>query len=256
MILQECESKLYVKFDRFISEPGESIHSYYLRYSKLINDMNMIKISMSNMQINMKFVNHLQPEYSRFVSTAKQARNLHLVNFDQFYVSPVVPQQPPTLPKQPDSRFIVPSFLPTDDPIASLNKAMLFLRKSQATGARIMNTVGEANTNQPRQKDFLADRLEDNDNRDDLQLHTTTNFKADHVDAYDSDCDDEATANRLYEVHHYDTYHETDVLNLNVQEMDYIEHIVSNNESYDEVTNDNDVMSYADYMVTIENDAS
>ncbi|GKF25253.1 hypothetical protein Tco_0081147, partial [Tanacetum coccineum] len=28
---------------------------------------------------------------------------------------------------KPDSEFVVPTFLPTDDPIASLNKAMLFL---------------------------------------------------------------------------------------------------------------------------------
>ncbi|GKG62833.1 hypothetical protein Tco_0636564, partial [Tanacetum coccineum] len=33
------------------------------------------------------------------------------------------------------------------------------------------------------QQDFLADRLEENDDCDDLQLYTTTNFKADHVDA-------------------------------------------------------------------------
>ncbi|GJR70350.1 zinc knuckle CX2CX4HX4C containing protein [Tanacetum coccineum] len=31
---QECESKLYDDFDRFTSEKGESIHSYYLRFAK------------------------------------------------------------------------------------------------------------------------------------------------------------------------------------------------------------------------------
>ncbi|GKB57748.1 hypothetical protein Tco_0913934 [Tanacetum coccineum] len=66
-------------------EKKESIHSYYLRYDKLINDMKMISMSMLNMQINTKFVNHLQPKWSRFVTTAKQARDLHSVNFDQFY---------------------------------------------------------------------------------------------------------------------------------------------------------------------------
>ncbi|GJZ70884.1 hypothetical protein Tco_0634735 [Tanacetum coccineum] len=85
MTKQERVSMLYDEFDKFTSEPGESIHLYYLRYAKLINDMNMIPMSMSNMQINMKFVNHLQPEWSRFVTAAKQARNLHVVNFDQLY---------------------------------------------------------------------------------------------------------------------------------------------------------------------------
>ncbi|GJW07274.1 hypothetical protein Tco_1569697 [Tanacetum coccineum] len=59
----------------------------------------------------------------------------------------------------------------------------------------------------------------------------------------------------LSEVPHYDTYHESDILNLNVQEMGYIENIVSNNKSYDELTSNNNVISYADYMVTIGNNA-
>ncbi|GKD60756.1 hypothetical protein Tco_1298265, partial [Tanacetum coccineum] len=65
MTKQERESMLYDEFDKFASKPGESIHSYYLRYAKLINDMKMIPMSMSNMQINMKFVNHLQVEWIR-----------------------------------------------------------------------------------------------------------------------------------------------------------------------------------------------
>ncbi|GKF02098.1 hypothetical protein Tco_0029021, partial [Tanacetum coccineum] len=44
--LQERESKLYNEFDRFTSEKGETIHSYYLRLSKLINDMNTIRMTM------------------------------------------------------------------------------------------------------------------------------------------------------------------------------------------------------------------
>ncbi|GKD24268.1 hypothetical protein Tco_1230482 [Tanacetum coccineum] len=71
MTKQERESMLYDEFDKFTSEPGESIYSYYLRYAKLINDINMIPMSMTPMQNNTKFVNHLQPEWSMFVTTAK-----------------------------------------------------------------------------------------------------------------------------------------------------------------------------------------
>ncbi|GKC26986.1 hypothetical protein Tco_1034280 [Tanacetum coccineum] len=85
MTKQECESMLYDEFEKFTFEPGESIHSYYMRNAKLINDMKMIPMSMSNMQINTKFVNHLQLRWSRFVIAAKQARDLHSVNFDQLY---------------------------------------------------------------------------------------------------------------------------------------------------------------------------
>ncbi|GKD68278.1 hypothetical protein Tco_1322368 [Tanacetum coccineum] len=132
------------------------------------------------------------------------------------------------------------------------------------------------------QQDFLADILEEMDSDcNDLQLHTTSNFKADHIDAYDSDCDDEATScaifmasfspagsinsdivgpyynsNILSEVPHYDTYQENDMLNSVVQETEYTEHLVSNNDSYDELMSDNNVISYSDYMVTIENDVA
>ncbi|GKE16198.1 hypothetical protein Tco_1423775 [Tanacetum coccineum] len=52
--------------------------------------------------------------------------------------------------------------------------------------------------NEKHQQDFLADRLEEMDDSDDLQLHTTSNFKANHVDAYDLDCDDVATACAIF----------------------------------------------------------
>ncbi|GJW92639.1 hypothetical protein Tco_0170192 [Tanacetum coccineum] len=65
LIKQERELKLYDEFDRFTFEKGESLHSYYLRYAKLINNMNIINMTMTPIQINKKFVNHLQPEWSR-----------------------------------------------------------------------------------------------------------------------------------------------------------------------------------------------
>ncbi|GJU91897.1 hypothetical protein Tco_1304320, partial [Tanacetum coccineum] len=168
---------------------------------------------------------------------------------------------------------------------------------NQALGARVINIVGNTGANQlmvircynckgegvvldEEQQDFLADSLEETDDCENLQLQATTNFKADHVDAYDSNCDDEATANAIFmenlspvgslnddmvaprydsdtlsEVPHYDTYHDSDVLNSNIQELGYIENIVSTNESYDELKGNSDVISYTDYMLTIRDDA-
>nr|GEU49896.1 copia-type polyprotein [Tanacetum cinerariifolium] len=179
MAKQKREYMIYDELNKFTSEPKESTHSYDLRFAKLINDINMIPMSMIPMQINTKFVNHLQPEWSRFVTTAKQARNIH--------------------------------------------------RNNQASGARVINAVQNIGANQP-------------------MLQAIANFKAGHVDAYDSDCDDEATANVIFmanfshisslnddtivprydsdtlsEVRHYDTYHDFDVLNSNIQELGYME---------------------------------
>ncbi|GJR24415.1 hypothetical protein Tco_0972942 [Tanacetum coccineum] len=130
------------------------------------------------------------------------------------------------------------------------------------------------------QQNLLADSLEETDDCEDLQLQATTNSKANHVDAYDSNCDDEATANSIFMVNlspvnsinddtveprydsdilskvpHYGTYHDSDMRNSNIQELGYVENIISNNESYDELTSNKNVISYTDYMLTIGNDA-
>ncbi|GJV52185.1 hypothetical protein Tco_1447926 [Tanacetum coccineum] len=158
---------------------------------------------------------------------------------------------------------------------------------SQAMGTSVINTVGDLNANQPRvlrcynckgrATRFISDRLGEMDDYDDIQLHTISNFKADHVEAFDSDCNDETTVSAIFmeslshacsingdtvgitydsdilsEVPHYDTYHENDVLNYIVQETQYTEQLVSNNDSYDELTSDINVISYTDYTVTID----
>ncbi|GJX25080.1 hypothetical protein Tco_0231376 [Tanacetum coccineum] len=112
------------------------------------------------------------------------------------------------------------------------------------------------------------------------RLQATANFKADHINAYDSDCDDEAITNTIFmekfspvgsinddmvelrydsdilsEAPHYDTYHDSDMLNSNIQEMEYIENIVSNNESYDKLSSNSNVIPYTDYKLTIRNNA-
>ncbi|GKG03855.1 hypothetical protein Tco_0314242, partial [Tanacetum coccineum] len=54
--LQERESTLYNKFDKFTYE-----------------------------KVNTKFVNHLQPEWSKFVTDVKLAKDMYNSNFDQLY---------------------------------------------------------------------------------------------------------------------------------------------------------------------------
>ncbi|GKB36798.1 hypothetical protein Tco_0881740 [Tanacetum coccineum] len=103
-------------------------------------------------------------------------------------------------------------------------------RKNQATGARVVNIVGDAGTNQP-----MFGR-----NCEDLQLHVTTNFKADHVDVYDSVCDDEATVNAI------SMANMSPVGSINddtVEPLMILTYSLSN------------VISYADYMVNISNNA-
>ncbi|GJW50391.1 retrovirus-related pol polyprotein from transposon TNT 1-94 [Tanacetum coccineum] len=64
---------------------GETIHDYYVRFAKLINDKRNIKMTMSRMQLNSKFVNNMLPEWGRFVTAVKLNRGLRDSNYDQLY---------------------------------------------------------------------------------------------------------------------------------------------------------------------------
>ncbi|GKA91331.1 retrovirus-related pol polyprotein from transposon TNT 1-94 [Tanacetum coccineum] len=65
--------------------PGETIHSYYMRFAQLINDMHVIGMTMRQLQVNTKFVNHFQPEWGKFVTNVKLAKDMHTTNFDHLY---------------------------------------------------------------------------------------------------------------------------------------------------------------------------
>ncbi|GJX35056.1 retrovirus-related pol polyprotein from transposon TNT 1-94 [Tanacetum coccineum] len=126
---QERECKLYDEFDKFSYMKGEALHQYYLR---------------------------LPPEWGKFVTDVKLARDLHTFpnplalvanyhqppshfnNYHSQYTNPQYPQQfsPPTqhaYSSPPYSNpyeapcLAVPTFLPGDDPIACMNKEMTFL---------------------------------------------------------------------------------------------------------------------------------
>ncbi|GJS89287.1 hypothetical protein Tco_0771923 [Tanacetum coccineum] len=77
------ESQLYDEFEHFRQIKGETIQGYYVRFTKLINDMRNIKMTMPRMQLNSKFVNNMLPEWSRFITEVKLNRGLKESNFDQ-----------------------------------------------------------------------------------------------------------------------------------------------------------------------------
>ncbi|GJU11677.1 retrovirus-related pol polyprotein from transposon TNT 1-94 [Tanacetum coccineum] len=69
---EDRESQLYDDFEHFRQNKGETIHSYYVRFAKLINDMRNIKMTMSKIQLNSKFVNNMLPEWGRFVTAVRK----------------------------------------------------------------------------------------------------------------------------------------------------------------------------------------
>nr|GEX89738.1 retrovirus-related Pol polyprotein from transposon TNT 1-94 [Tanacetum cinerariifolium] len=82
---QERECKLYDEFDKFVYRKGESLRDYYLRFSLLLNDMNIYNMKLEQFQANTKFLNTLPPEWSKFMTGVKLVRDLHTTNVDQLH---------------------------------------------------------------------------------------------------------------------------------------------------------------------------
>ncbi|GKB52684.1 hypothetical protein Tco_0903437 [Tanacetum coccineum] len=82
---QEKECKLYDAFDKFAHIKGESLHQYYLRFTQLINDINIYKMKLEQFQVNTMLLNSLPTEWSKFVIDVKLVRDLHTTNFDKLH---------------------------------------------------------------------------------------------------------------------------------------------------------------------------
>ncbi|GJX29819.1 hypothetical protein Tco_0237898 [Tanacetum coccineum] len=74
-----------MNFEHFRQIKGETIQGYYVRFTKLVNDMRNIKMTMSRMQLNLNFMNNMLPEWSRFITEVKLNRGLKESNCDQLY---------------------------------------------------------------------------------------------------------------------------------------------------------------------------
>nr|GEU89725.1 hypothetical protein [Tanacetum cinerariifolium] len=81
------ESQLYDDFKHFRHHKGETIHDYYVRFAKLINDMRNIKMTMSRIKLNSKFMNNMLSEWGRFMTAVKLNRGLRATNYDQLYAN-------------------------------------------------------------------------------------------------------------------------------------------------------------------------
>nr|GEV80278.1 hypothetical protein [Tanacetum cinerariifolium] len=67
----ERECKLYDEFNKFAYKKGETLRDFYLRFSLLLNDMNIYDGKLEQFQVNTKFLNTLPPEWSKFVTDVK-----------------------------------------------------------------------------------------------------------------------------------------------------------------------------------------
>ncbi|GJV73630.1 integrase, catalytic region, zinc finger, CCHC-type containing protein [Tanacetum coccineum] len=64
--IQDVKTNLFWEFGKFTSRDGESMESYYSRFYKLMNELKRNNLQVTTMQVNVQFLQQLQPEWSSF----------------------------------------------------------------------------------------------------------------------------------------------------------------------------------------------
>nr|GFA95139.1 hypothetical protein [Tanacetum cinerariifolium] len=164
---EDRESQLYDDFKHFRQYKRESIHDYYVRFAKLINDIRNIKMTMSRLQLNSKFVNNMLPEWGRFVTAVKLNRGLRDSNYDKLYA---YLKQHETHAKEnkmmmePSSSTQVPPPLadlssPAEESIENLTNTLALLTQSYRTFLPQTNNQLRTSSNARNQATVQDDRV-------------------------------------------------------------------------------------------------
>nr|GEY29607.1 integrase, catalytic region, zinc finger, CCHC-type, peptidase aspartic, catalytic [Tanacetum cinerariifolium] len=229
---EDRDTQMYDDFKHSRQQKGETIHDYYVQFTKLINDMRNIKMAMSRMQLNSKFITVVKlnkglrdSNYDQLYAYLKQHEahaNKNKMILDRFtqhtvdhltLMSNVSNQQ-----HYPQSSITPPSMNQAtiqDDKVVIQN-VQGRQNRGQGNNARgagaagygeAQNKVGYANPGQARQikcyncnggQDNVVDDDVDEQPIQDLALNVDNVFQADDCDAFDSDVDEAPTAQTMF----------------------------------------------------------
>nr|GEX79325.1 hypothetical protein [Tanacetum cinerariifolium] len=220
---QERKCKLYDEFDKFAYRKGESLHDYYLRFSLLLNDMNIYNMKLEQFQVNTKFLNTLPPEWSKFVTEVKSTWLGCTSSDKQDNLSTTSAVIPPTLISATSINIPVFSVWNTVSFFSFKDKVLLVQAQAnrqvlQEEELELLANPGIAETSSTQyavtnNAAYQADDLDSYDSdcdelnsakialmvnlshygSDNLAEYVVTNnaaYQADDLDAYDSDCDE------------------------------------------------------------------
>ncbi|GKF02088.1 hypothetical protein Tco_0029011, partial [Tanacetum coccineum] len=79
--VQDVKTNLFWEFMKFTSRDVESMESYYSRFSKLMNELTRNNLQVTTMQVNVQFLQQLQPEWSRFVTVVKKSKEIDTISY-------------------------------------------------------------------------------------------------------------------------------------------------------------------------------
>nr|GEZ26140.1 hypothetical protein [Tanacetum cinerariifolium] len=236
LMKQERECKLYDEFDKFAYKKGDSLREFYLRFSLLLNDMNIYNMNLEQFQVNTEFLNTLPPEWSKFVTDVKLVRDLHTTNVDQLH-----------------------AYLGQHEFHANEDQMESILRNRGLLSAKIVKEkhICQKNALNQRGKRMSHGSMIRSSNH--TKCHHNAAYQADDLDAYDSDCDEINSvkvalmanlshfgSDDLAEAHNQDNVTHN-VINQAMQAMPLFEQSNIVNQSETEITSDNNIIPYSQY---------
>ncbi|GJS08372.1 retrovirus-related pol polyprotein from transposon TNT 1-94 [Tanacetum coccineum] len=77
-------NEMWIAIER-IQQDGESMESYYSRFYKLMNELTRNNLQVTTMQVNVQFLQQLQPEWSRFVTVVKQSKEIDTISYHTLF---------------------------------------------------------------------------------------------------------------------------------------------------------------------------
>nr|GEU77627.1 hypothetical protein [Tanacetum cinerariifolium] len=83
--IQDVKANLFWKFGKFTSPDGETMESCYTRFYKPMNEMIQNNLTVAMMQVNVQFLQQLQPQWSRFVTIVKRQHKLDEVSYHKLF---------------------------------------------------------------------------------------------------------------------------------------------------------------------------
>ncbi|GJX20794.1 hypothetical protein Tco_0223471 [Tanacetum coccineum] len=126
--LQQQKEEMFDEYERFHAIGNESIHDYFVRFHKLINDMKITQLDIPTHQMNTKFVNNLPPYWAKYVTNVKNNKDISATTYVELYtyLKSYEPHAMKTLKKQEQSTSIV-------DPLAYLAQTTHYHAPTQTT---------------------------------------------------------------------------------------------------------------------------
>nr|GEU33804.1 hypothetical protein [Tanacetum cinerariifolium] len=174
---QERECKLCDEFDKFAYKKGESLRNFYLRFSLLLNDMNIYNMKLENFHVNTKFLNTLPLKWSKFMTDVKLVRDLHTTNVDQLHA------------------YLGQHAYHSNEGEGHMSKQCTKLKRKKDEAwfkDKVLLVHAQANGQvlHEDELEFLADSWIAETQSSQYVITNNATYQADDFDAYDSECDE------------------------------------------------------------------